>query len=108
MPEFVTVAKVTDVKPGKIQKVEVDGRAIALANWEGTLYAVEDTCPHVLGPASLSDGELQDGCIMCPNHASLFDLKTGAIVRNPADRPLKVFPVVVEGDDVKVSTTPSN
>ncbi len=105
MAEFVTAAKLSDLKPGKMTAVELNENWICLANVGGTVYAVDDTCTHM--QASLAGGEIvdEDGkiCVMCPEHASLFELKTGEIVRAPANGPLKTYEVKVEGDEIKVS-----
>lgn len=105
MAEFVTAAKLGELKPGKMTAVELNGNWICLANVGGTVYAVDDTCTHM--QASLAAGEIvtEEGrsCVMCPEHASLFDLKTGEVVRTPAGGPLKTYEVKVEGDEIMVS-----
>lgn len=107
MAEFVTVAKLKDVPPGKLKLVEINDEYICLANIGSMICAVDDTCTHM--QVSLSGGEIvnEDGkpCVMCPEHASLFDLKTGAVVRTPANGPLKTYQVKVEGDEIKVLLT---
>ncbi len=39
------------------------------------VFATEPLCPHKF--ALLSDGELLDGCIKCPQHEAHFDPATG-------------------------------
>jgi nitrite reductase/ring-hydroxylating ferredoxin subunit len=40
-----------------------------------------------------------DGAVViCPWHASCFDVTTGAVVEGPAKEPLQVYRVVVDGD----------
>lgn len=41
----------------------------------GQLYAVNDRCPHA--DASLSEGFMESGRIVCPLHFAEFDLKSG-------------------------------
>jgi nitrite reductase/ring-hydroxylating ferredoxin subunit len=48
-----------------------------------------DRCSHLSGP--LSDGELDDGCITCPWHGSVFRLSDGSVARGPATAPQPVF-----------------
>ncbi len=81
MKEFVTVAALTDVPPGTTKTVDVQGIWIALSNVDGTLFAVDNTCPHAGGP--LGEGKLKEGIIECPWHGWKFDLKTGRRVNNP-------------------------
>jgi 3-phenylpropionate/trans-cinnamate dioxygenase ferredoxin subunit len=42
--------------------------------------------------------------IECPRHGSTFSLVDGAAQSLPATRPVPVYPVKVDGDDVIVST----
>jgi nitrite reductase/ring-hydroxylating ferredoxin subunit/uncharacterized membrane protein len=66
--------------------VQVDGRPLALA----------DRCNHMGGP--LHEGELDDGCIVCPWHGSTFRLADGTVVRGPAAAPQPCFETrVVDG-----------
>ena len=101
MPEFVPVAKVDGLPPGYIKALELNGVKIALANSDGTFYAVQDVCTHEA--ELLSGGELEGGSIICPWHSSIFDLKTGGVQMGPATDPLQTFEVKVEGNDVKVA-----
>jgi 3-phenylpropionate/trans-cinnamate dioxygenase ferredoxin subunit len=98
---FVRVARVADVPPGTVRRVEVGGRRVALANVEGEFFAVEDTCTHE--EASLSEGGLSGEVLVCPKHGSRFNIRTGRVLSLPAVRSVAVFPVRVEGDDVLVS-----
>src|SRR3990172_3654129 len=91
---FVTVEKVTDVKPGQMKSFAVDGKRILVANWEGTFFATQDLCTHDNG--TLADGELIDGEIECPRHGGRFDVRTGAVTALPPMFPIKTYPVHVE------------
>lgn len=99
MPDFVTVARVTDLAPGQGKVVAVSGHAVALFNAGGTFYALDNTCPHRGGP--LGEGTLEADAVTCPWHNWSFSLKTGEHV---ATSKIKVFcyPVRVFGDDVQV------
>jgi 3-phenylpropionate/trans-cinnamate dioxygenase ferredoxin subunit len=104
MVELVKVAQVADVPPGEGRKVTVGGRAIALFNCGGTIYAVDDTCTHA--EASLSEGFLEDYVVECPLHGAQFDVRTGAVVAMPAAVPVASYDVRVEGTDVLVDPEP--
>jgi nitrite reductase/ring-hydroxylating ferredoxin subunit/uncharacterized membrane protein len=62
---------------------------------DGTVHVLADRCSHMSGP--LSDGELEDGCLTCPWHGSVFRVADGAVVRGPATAPQPAF-VVREAD----------
>jgi nitrite reductase/ring-hydroxylating ferredoxin subunit len=100
MAEFVKVASLSELAPGSAKAVEVKGKAIALFNVEGTIYATDNTCLHQGGP--LGEGELTGGVVMCPWHQWEYDVRTGEVV---GDRSAKVvtYPVQVEGSDIKVA-----
>jgi 3-phenylpropionate/trans-cinnamate dioxygenase ferredoxin component len=49
-----------------------------------------------------SRGQLWDGTIECPRHGARFDARTGAVRALPAVRPVKSYPVEVEGEEVRV------
>ena len=66
----------------------------------GELHAISDICSH--GAVSLSDGEVEDCTIECWLHGSQFDLRTGEPLALPAIRPVPVYPVTIDGDDVLV------
>jgi nitrite reductase/ring-hydroxylating ferredoxin subunit len=50
----------------------------------------------------LSEGELEGKTITCPWHSSCFDVTNGAVECGPAQKPLEVFNVLVEGDIARV------
>ena len=100
MSLFLTVAKVSDVPPGRTKVVELEGKRIALCNANGTIYAIDDICTHDNGP--LGEGELFGDQIECPRHGARFDVKTGKVVCLPAVRPVKTYEVKVEGGEVRI------
>ncbi|MCC7161074.1 MAG: non-heme iron oxygenase ferredoxin subunit [Anaerolineae bacterium] len=101
MAEFLTVARVGDVRNGKVKTYHVGGQAIALCNVEGTYFATQDLCTHDGGP--LGEGELWGYNIECPRHGGRFDVRTGQVTALPPVIPIKTFPVRVEGDDIQVA-----
>jgi 3-phenylpropionate/trans-cinnamate dioxygenase ferredoxin subunit len=102
MPAKTRVCSLDDVPVGAARRVEVGGVAIALVHCTGGYRAVADTCSHE--DYSLAEGEVYpDECeIECWKHGSTFSLETGLPLTLPATQPVKVFEVVVEGDDVFV------
>ena len=85
-------------------RVVLGGVPVAVARDEdGQVHAVGDTCSHA--EVSLSEGEVEDCAIECWLHGSRFDLRTGAALSLPAIRPVPVYPVTLDGDDVLVDVT---
>ncbi|MHB1613479.1 MAG: non-heme iron oxygenase ferredoxin subunit [Actinomycetes bacterium] len=81
-------------------RVLVAGVPICLVRSDGQVYAIHDVCSHA--NVSLAEGEVGDRTIECWLHGSRFDLVTGAALSLPATRPVPVYPVTIEGDDVLV------
>lgn len=91
---LIRVADVGDVPPGWVLRVRIDSQEIALANSEGTFYALDNACTHAGGP--LGDNRLKEGCYLeCPWHNAVFDARTGTVVKGPARKAAKMFEVTV-------------
>ncbi len=99
----VNVAKVSDIAEGEAKAVDVGGVMVALFHRPDGWYAIEHTCPHQGGP--LAEGDVEDHVVTCPWHGSQFDIHSGALISPPAKRPVRAFPVKIEGEDVTVDVT---
>jgi nitrite reductase/ring-hydroxylating ferredoxin subunit len=100
MAEFVKVANLSELAPGSAKAVEVKGKAIALFNVEGTIYATDNTCLHRGGP--LGEGELMGEVVICPWHLWEYNVRTGEMVGNSSVK-VVTHPVQIEGGDIKVA-----
>jgi len=100
---FVQVARVGELKPGKMKCVKVNGQRYLLANIDGTLYATDDTCTHE--DASLSTGSLHGEYVKCPLHNSRFNVRTGQVMEDPALDNLATHPVKIDGDDILIDVS---
>ncbi len=89
----------SELAPGQVVAVEVNGVAVAMCNLDGEFHALGHWCPHQDGP--LGEGWLEDGCLICPWHAWSFEVKTGQHPLIPGVGVPK-FTVRVEGDNVFV------
>ena len=97
----IIVGKTTDIPPGKMIKVSIDGRDILVANIDNNFCATDDSCTH--SGSSLSEGKLNGCVITCGWHAAEFDCKTGKLVKFPVKiRDLASYNVTVELDNVFV------
>lgn len=100
MSDFLTAAKTADVPDGGKLCLEVDDRFVVIVHLDGEYFCVDDVCTHDGGP--LGDGELEEGCLVCPRHGAKFDVRTGAAVEMPATEPTARHEVKVEGDEILV------
>ena len=53
----IIAGKTSDILPGKMIKVSIDGRDILVANIDGEYCATDDSCTH--SGSSLSEGKLE-------------------------------------------------
>ena len=61
---------------------------------------LKEISSHVGGP--LDEGEVRDGCIVCPWHGSTFRLDDGGVVHGPAASPQPAFDTRVQDGKVQV------
>ena len=96
------VCPVDELPPGTMKLVPAGSISVGVYNVNGTLCALEDRCSHDDGP--LAEGEFDAGActVECPRHGSLFDLRSGRPKTLPAYRPVDVFAVRDEDDEVKL------
>jgi 3-phenylpropionate/trans-cinnamate dioxygenase ferredoxin subunit len=94
------VAKAEDVAVGAAVVVEVGGKRLALCNTGEGIYAIDDVCTHDGGP--LDQGQLDGKEIECPRHGARFDVTNGRALCLPAVRPVRTYPVRIEGGEVEI------
>ena len=95
---WAPVAKLEELPEGSARAVDFAGEQVALFNIGGRIYAIDNRCSHANGP--LAEGALDGTKVTCPWHDSQFDLETGQPLRTPAQRPVAVYKVKVEGGAV--------
>jgi nitrite reductase/ring-hydroxylating ferredoxin subunit len=93
------VATVGEVPPGRMIEVFEGENPYVVCNVDGEIRATSGVCPHHGGP--LGQGLLDGAWITCPWHAWQFDSATGQC-EFAAGRPIPVYPVRVEADDILV------
>ena len=97
----IIAGKTSEITPGKMIKVSIDGRDILVANINGKYCAVNDSCTH--SGSSLSEGKLEGCTITCGWHSAEFNCETGKFLKFPMKlRDLTSYNVVVESDSVFV------
>jgi nitrite reductase/ring-hydroxylating ferredoxin subunit len=113
------VGPVAAFPAGSTQRVEVDGRAVAVFNTNGTFHALRDVCPHQ--GAALSQGVViscitstcpgeyelhaEQKLVRCPWHGWEYDLATGQSWSEPDHSRVRHFAVSVEHGDALLEET---
>ena len=94
--EWTDLGLPSDVVPGRLTAADLDGVPLVLTRWQDRVVAYADRCTHRGAP--LHEGTIEDGCIVCPWHASAFELADGTVAQGPASRPQASFETrVVDG-----------
>jgi nitrite reductase/ring-hydroxylating ferredoxin subunit len=81
MAEFVEVASLEQIAPGRSLVVNVAGKSVALFNVEGQIYAIDDSCMHQ--GASLGAGKIDGKIVTCRAHGLKYDVTTGFVGGSP-------------------------
>jgi nitrite reductase/ring-hydroxylating ferredoxin subunit/uncharacterized membrane protein len=94
LKDWQVVARAADLLEGQptAGEAEVGGNkvAIVLLKKGGRIYAMNGTCSHMGGP--LAEGKVVDEyCIQCPWHGSVFDVRDGHVTHGPAAYPQATF-----------------
>ncbi|MER7767748.1 bifunctional 3-phenylpropionate/cinnamic acid dioxygenase ferredoxin subunit [Kitasatospora sp. NPDC096140] len=98
---FLRACALSDLQEDVPKRVDLNGVPVSVVRTDEGVFAVNDICSHA--NVSLSEGEVEDCMIECWLHGSSFDLRTGKPSGLPATKPVAVYPVKIEGDDVLVS-----
>jgi len=98
--EFLQAAKTSEIPAGTIREVQVNGKAVAIANVGGKFYAINSICLHRGGP--LGDGSLDGPIVTCPWHGWEYDVTTGKVAQNPTVGVVS-YPTEVRGDEIFVN-----
>ena len=100
MAEFVKIAHIADIPPGKRLWHDFEEETVIIFNVGGQIYCIADLCTHDDGP--LEDGTLTEYEIECPRHGARFDIRSGKATCLPATRPVPTFAVRVDGDSIYI------
>lgn len=93
---------VTDVPDGEARRFDLGRTPICVVRVGDAWYGIGDTCTHQ--NVSLADGEVFTETleVECWKHGSCFSLVDGQPNALPATRPVPVYELRIDGDDVYV------
>ena len=97
--KYTKVLKCDDLEIGKSAIIEVGDKEIALFNYKGEYYAIDNICPHRGAP--LGEGRIEEGILICPNHEWRFELKSGWCPQNP-ELSTEVYPIKINDGKIYV------
>ncbi len=84
-------------------KVEVFGCDYLVIKRGQDLHVMDASCTHEW--ADLSQGTLDGEILTCPLHEGQFNIKSGAVVRDPPTFPLDTYTVKVVDGEVYADVT---
>ena len=107
---FFEVADVNEIPNGTMKSFLAGIQQVLVANVNGKLYAMKNTCSHE--EQSLSQGTLKGTTVICPLHGAKFDVTTGKNIAGPKTGLFRgktpnnqTFEVKVEGGKILVNST---
>ena len=99
-PVYRRACGTNDVGPGTVMAVDIDGQGILIVNVDGEFLALSNQCGAT--PLPLQFSTLHGTELRCSWHGCRYDVHSGQRLDGGLER-LSVFPVSVEGDDVRVA-----
>lgn len=94
---YSKVCTVSELKENHGKRFLINDVDIAVFKVNGEVFVLNNTCPHQ-HTTIIYDGFIEDGCVVCPAHGWMFNLKTG---KQPTGaRGLDTFPVKIINDEV--------
>ncbi len=100
--DFVPLVPEAELPEGELRRATAgrDGVPVVLYRQDGRVHALVETCAHLGGP--LAEGHVEGHCVVCPWHASQFDLDTGRVMDGPSAYDQPVLEVRVKDGQIEV------
>ncbi len=101
MDGFTDALSQLDLPQGSMKTVVVRGKKVAIANVDGQVFAIADTCSHE--ECSLgSEGYLDGNVIICGCHGAQFDAASGKVLSLPATVDVASYQVKIDNGRIWV------
>ena len=96
---FLKVGTLAQLPPDSVMEVMVGDQPYAVCHAGGAIRALSGVCLHSGGP--LGQGQIHDGCVVCPYHLWEFDCATGEYDYDPTKR-VPTYEVKVEDGEIYI------
>jgi nitrite reductase/ring-hydroxylating ferredoxin subunit/uncharacterized membrane protein len=100
LTEWTAVARAGELVEGRPNKVTHEATQLVLVKEGSRVYGLSSRCSHLGGP--LEEGDVEEKAIICPWHASTFDLENGEVVSGPARCPQPAYEVRERDGQIEV------
>jgi 3-phenylpropionate/trans-cinnamate dioxygenase ferredoxin component len=98
-PVYHRVCATSEIARGTMKAVDVDGHGILIVNADGEFLAVSNNCGD--SPLPLHFSTLRGTELTCSWHGCRYDVRSGRRLDGPER--LTIFPVSVEGEEVRIA-----
>lgn len=98
------IGKAADFPEGQMRGFIVEGQPVAVVRLGGRFHAFADYCTHEGLTLTAGYGVAVENEVICMMHTSVFDIESGEPIEGPAYDRLPVYQVVLDGEDVLVTT----
>lgn len=96
----VRLCRLDELVDHQARVFEVGDRFVVAVRRGDQVDCLDDVCTHDGG--TLSDGHVDEGCLVCPRHGARFDLATGDALTMPATEPTLHHPTHIADGEVWV------
>ncbi len=103
MAELVRICSLDDLEDDGMIKVEILGCDYLVVRRGDRIHVTDASCTHEW--ADLSEGTLEGDTVTCPQHGGQFDIRSGAVLRDPPSFPLDTYNVEVKDGEVYADVT---
>ena len=100
MTQWIDAGPADEAIEDQVLAATVGGRDVAVFRIGNEIFALLDRCSH--GAAKLSDGYVEDGCVECPLHQGLIDIRTGEPRSAPIVEPVKCLPARIREGRIEI------
>ena len=95
--EYNKICKLSELTENQGKRFIINDVEIAVFKIKTEVFVLSNICPHQ-HTALIYDGFIEDGCVVCPAHGWMFNLRTGKQPTGASG--LKSFPVKIINNEV--------
>ena len=94
----VRLCKINSIPVGEHKQFNVGELEVLVVHLNSEFFCLAARCTHAGAP--LTEGKLTGDVLICPWHGSNFRVMDGAVLKGPAEKPLKTYRNTVKGDSL--------
>ena len=95
---LVKVCSLDVVPAGTMNEFYIKDCEVLIINSSNQVYCLDARCTHAGAP--LEEGTVEGDVLTCPWHGSKFNITNGSVLKGPAEKELKKYPVTIKDSSV--------